>query len=162
VNARFALAFFVACAARRPQAVTIEALPSPAPTSPSLVEMIPNTNVDDTPDNRAVLAVCERYRRAMESRDTDAVLAVTSRRYHDGTVTYENLPALLKRVTANVISVRYDLRYEKISRTVNEVFVDVQSVSSVEMANTQWTHKVDTSRLVLVREDGAYRIIRGM
>ncbi len=152
----------VACSSSEPPAhVTIEAIPPIAPNAaPSAT--ISNTNVDDTLDNRAVLAVCERYRVAMESRDVDAVLAVTSRRYHDGSVTYETLPTLLKRVMANVIAVRYELRYEKVSRTVNEVFVDVQSSSSVEMTSGGWTHRIDTSRLVLVREDGEYRIIRGM
>ena len=44
---------------------------------------IPNTDVPDTSENRDVVAFCERYRRAVESRDARALLAMASPRYFE-------------------------------------------------------------------------------
>ena len=44
---------------------------------------IPNTDVPDTSENRDVIAFCERYRRAVESRDARALLAMASPRYFE-------------------------------------------------------------------------------
>ena len=49
---------------------------------------IPNTEILDTPDNRSVIALVDAYRKAFDTRNTDAVMALVSPAYYDdsGTV----------------------------------------------------------------------------
>ncbi len=44
---------------------------------------IPNTEIRDTPDSRAILDVIEKYRTGLERRDAASVLALVSKSYFD-------------------------------------------------------------------------------
>src|SRR5574337_679603 len=44
---------------------------------------IPGTEIDDTRDNRAIVAVIDAYRRAFEARDAAAAMALVSADYFD-------------------------------------------------------------------------------
>src|SRR5690349_1710886 len=44
---------------------------------------IPNTEINDTPDTRAIYAVIDSYRLAAERREPDAILALVSKQYFD-------------------------------------------------------------------------------
>lgn len=84
---------------------------------------IPNTDVPDTGENRDVIAFCERYRHAVESRDARALLAMASPRYFedggtpDGTDDYglDGLQRLLTAWADEVNEVRYEIRYRRVS-----------------------------------------------
>lgn len=84
---------------------------------------IPNTDVPDTSENRDVIAFCERYRRAVESRDARALLAMASPRYFedggtpDGSDDYglDGLQRLLTAWADEVNEVRYEIRYRRVS-----------------------------------------------
>lgn len=84
---------------------------------------IPNTDVPDTSENREVIQFCERYRRAVESKDVRALLSMASPRYFEdaGTPTgdddygYEGLQRLLSVWDQTVRQVRYEIRYRRIS-----------------------------------------------
>src|SRR5205807_1256106 len=43
--------------------------------------LIPNTKVPDTPENREIIDVCERYRHALEARDAITLMALASPHY---------------------------------------------------------------------------------
>jgi hypothetical protein len=84
---------------------------------------IPNTDVPDTSENRDIIAFCERYRRAVESRDARALLAMASPRYFedggtpDGSDDYglDGLQRLLTAWADEVNEVRYEIRYRRVS-----------------------------------------------
>lgn len=84
---------------------------------------IPNTDVPDTSENRDVIAFCERYRRAVETRDARALLAMASPRYFedggtpDGSDDYglDGLQRLLTAWADEVNEVRYEIRYRRVS-----------------------------------------------
>ena len=86
-------------------------------------ETIPNTDVDDTPQNREVLELCERYRHALEERDIGALLALASERYLDdnGTpggaddVDYQRLAEKLAEWNDQLVDVRYEIRYQRVT-----------------------------------------------
>jgi len=44
---------------------------------------IGSTEIDDTPENREILDLIDAYHRAVEARDTDAVLAMVSPAYYE-------------------------------------------------------------------------------
>ncbi len=161
---RFAVVAVLACGcASEPAHVTLEttvqrAAPAPIAQAPK----IPNTDIDDTADNREVIAVCERYRAAMEARDANAIIALASRRYHEGDVTYDTLAAFVRKTFGSAIAIRYEIRYDMISRTIDEVIVDIHFSASFQLADGKWQHTTDTSRLVLTREEGRWRILSGM
>ena len=96
---------------------------------------IPNTEVPDTSENRDVIAFCERYRRAVETRDARALLAMASARYFEDGGTpagdddygYDGLRRLLEVWSEEVKEVRYEIRYRRVTidpRDPNRVHVD--------------------------------------
>lgn len=150
------------CASDPVHVVTL-APSAPLDAPPPIVEVakIPNTDIDDAPDNREIIAVCERYRAAMEARDADAILALASTRYRDNDIRYDSLAAFVRRMFG-AISIRYEIRYDKISRTIDQAIVDLHYSASFQLADGKWQHSTSTSRLVLEHEDGRFRIISGM
>jgi len=84
---------------------------------------IPNTDVPDTSENRDIIAFCERYRRAVETRDARALIAMASPRYFedggtpDGSDDYglDGLQRLLTAWADEVNEVRYEIRYRRIA-----------------------------------------------
>src|SRR5688572_30008639 len=44
---------------------------------------IPNTDVPDTPENRDIVAFCELYRKAVERKDINLILKMTSPEYYE-------------------------------------------------------------------------------
>jgi hypothetical protein len=96
---------------------------------------IPNTDVPDTSENQAIVAFCERYRHAVEAKDTRTLLSLASPRYFEdgGTPTgeddygFEGLQRLLAAWNDDVREVRYEMRYRRITpdpQRPNRVFVD--------------------------------------
>jgi hypothetical protein len=83
---------------------------------------IPNTDVPDTTFNRGVIGFCERYRRAVETRDARALLALASPRYFEDGGTprgdddygYDGLQRLLGAWSDEVRQVRYEIRYRRV------------------------------------------------
>src|SRR4051812_1683554 len=61
---------------------------------------IPGTEIADTDDSRAILAIMERYRSALEAKDAKAIQSLVSEDFHedagteaaDDDLTYANLP----------------------------------------------------------------------
>jgi hypothetical protein len=84
---------------------------------------IPNTDVPDTRENRDVIEIAEQYRRAVEQRDTRALLALTSPNYFEDGGTpagdddygIEGLRRLLSIWSEEVRAVRYEVRYRRVS-----------------------------------------------
>ncbi len=84
---------------------------------------IPNTDVPDTSENRAVVSFCERYRHAVEARDARTLLSMASARYYEdggtpaGDDDYgrEGLDRLLTAWADEVHEVRYEIRYRRIT-----------------------------------------------
>lgn len=84
---------------------------------------IPNTDLPDSSENRALVAFCERYRLAVEARDARGLLAMASPRYFEDGGTpagdddygYDGLQRLLNTWSDEVRQVRYEIRYRRIS-----------------------------------------------
>lgn len=101
-------------------------------------QRIPNTTVPDTRENREVLEIAERYRRAVEARDVRTLLALASPNYYEDAGTpqgdddygYEGLRRLLSVWSEEVLSVRYEIRYR------NVVFEDNGHRAAIEYTYT--------------------------
>lgn len=137
-------------------------------------QLIPNTDVPDTTDNREIVEFCEVYRHAVEERDTGALLGIVSDLYYDdnGTPTSDDdmdLDALreaLSRWTGEVLDVRYEIRYRRVTFRDDRVLVDYTYTGSFKVRavgdEERWERRLRDNRLEIVREDGELHILSGL
>ena len=131
--------------------------------------------IPDEPESKAVLDVLERYRRAMEAKDAEAILALASAEYLDDMGTaeseddldYEALGTKLHQDFEKVTILRLDLQIlrltfddEKRHATVDYRY-DVRF--QLDMPSGQkWHNALDVNRMELRREEGGWRIVSGL
>ena len=124
-------------------------------------QLIPNTDVPDTAENREAIEFVEEYRHAVESHNPATILRLVSREYFDdnGTpqseddVDYEGLQGRLGRWTDDVIDVRYEMRYRRVAVYPERVFVDVTYTGSFKVRTAEgerWERRLADNRVELV------------
>lgn len=135
--------------------------------------MIPNTDVEDTSQNREVVEFVERYRLAVEARDVGLLMRLASPAYFDdnGTpggdddVDFDGLRTKLATFTDNLLAVRYEIRYRRVTFRRDEVAVDYTYTGSFRVTTAtgdRWARRLADNRLVLRRENDEFRIVSGM
>jgi len=137
-------------------------------------DVIPNTDVPDSAENREVVQFVERYRHAMEERDVAALLGLVSDGYYDDNGTpigtddmdVDGLRAKLAIFRARVLAVRYEIRYRHVTFTTNErILVDYTYTGSFRVNTSEgerWSRRLADNRIVLGREHGELRILSGL
>jgi hypothetical protein len=137
---------------------------------------IPNTDVEDTPENVDVVKFCEQYRRALERKDTPALLALASPRYYEdgGNVDptddldYEGLREWLEGRFQDTKAIRYEIRYRRIDRggeggsRVHVVYTYSASYKIPGIKTDEWRHTVAENRLELEPDGKSFKILAGM
>jgi hypothetical protein len=135
---------------------------------------IPNTDVEDSSENRKVIAFCEKYRRAVEDRDVDALIGMVSPRYFEtggnakssDDIDYNGLRQYLTSKFKQTKAIRYEIRYRRISETENKVInVDFTYTASFQIPTEKgdmWNRSVRDNRLTLLRDKDDFKIIGGM
>jgi hypothetical protein len=138
-------------------------------------DMIPNTDVEDTPETRDVVAFVEKYRSAVMARDTGKLLALASKDYYDDMGTPQgdddvDLEGLRERLTATfgpeLLSVHYDIRYRDVVFLHTKVLVDYTYIGRFRISaadGARWERRLSDNRLVLAKTNkGGYAILSGM
>lgn len=121
---------------------------------------IPNTDLADTSDNRAVVNFCERYRRAVEAKDARTLLSLASPNYYEDAGTprgeddygFDGLQRLLTAWVDDVREVRYEMRYRRIQADPehpNRLLVDYTYSSSYTLRRPESMITDDTHRSTL-------------
>lgn len=135
---------------------------------------IPNTDVEDTSENRKVVEFCEKYRRAVEERDVDALVNMASPRYFEtggnaktsDDIDYGGLRTYLSTKFKMTKAIRYEIRYRRISETETKIIqVDYTYTASFQIPTTKgdvWNRAVRENRLQLVRDGDSFKILGGM
>jgi len=135
---------------------------------------IPNTDVEDSSQNRKVVTFCEEYRHGVEEKNIGLLLKLASQRYfEDGgnanaedDIDFAGLKDYLTSTFMKTQAIRYEVRYRKIAFTENEhVLVDYTYAASFRIPGVkqeEWRHTVAENRLELVKEGETYRILSGM
>jgi hypothetical protein len=135
---------------------------------------IPNTDVEDTSDNKKVVAFCEDYRHALEDKNIGKLLKMASPRYHeDGgntndedDIDYDGLKDFLTATFVGTQAIRYEIKYRRVTFTeTNKVFVDYTFAASYRIPGIkgqEWKHTVADNRLELVPDGESYKILAGM
>lgn len=138
-------------------------------------DMIPNTDVEDTPETRDVVAFIEKYRSAVMARDTGRLLALASKDYYDDMGTPQgdddvDLDGLRERLAATfgaeLLSVHYDIRYRDVVFLPTKVLVDYTYIGRFRITGAdgaRWERRLSDNRIVLAKTDkGGFEILSGM
>jgi hypothetical protein len=135
---------------------------------------IPNTDVEDTSENRQVILFCEQYRHALEDKNVGQLLKMMSPAYfEDGGNTkneddadYDRTREFLTGDFLKAAGIRYEIRYRRVTFTpTNHIYVDYTYAAAWKLPgvkNDEWHHKVADNRLDLVRDGESYKILAGM
>lgn len=135
---------------------------------------IPNTDVEDTEEHRKLIEFCERYRHAVEQKDIATLLKLAAPNYYeDGgntdpadDIDYAGLKDYLTHKFLDTTSIRYEMRYRRISKEHDSVYVDYTYSASYKIPNgkggEEWRRKVEDNRLELVPYQDDFRIVAGM
>jgi hypothetical protein len=135
---------------------------------------IPNTDVEDTTQNRDIVLFCERYRHAVEDKNIAQLLKLMSPSYfEDGGNTKNEDDADFDKVreflTGDFLrtgGLRYEMRYRRITTTeTNHIYVDYTYAAAWKVPGVkqeEWRHKVADNRLDLVRDGDTFKIVAGM
>jgi hypothetical protein len=138
-------------------------------------DLIPNTEVEDTPENNAVIDFCEEYRIALEARDFARIVAMTADDYYEdgasppGGDDYDRdgLQQRLSSRFARLEEVRYDIRYRRVVYFVDRVEVYYSFYGRFQVAGSaadesSWFSEVGDNRLVLRRTPDGFKILSGL
>jgi hypothetical protein len=135
---------------------------------------LPNTDVEDTSQNRQVILFCEQYRHAMEDKNVAQLLKAMSPGYfedggngkNDNNADYDEIRGFLTGNFLKTSGVRYEIRYRRVTFTeTNHVFVDYTYAAAWKLPGfkaDEWHHKVADNRLDLVRDGDSFKIVAGM
>ena len=135
---------------------------------------IPNTDVEDTDENRDVIRFCEQYRKALERKDVGALLSMASPRYYEdgGNVDpsddldYEGLRDWLEGRFQDTNAIRYEIRYRRVQKGDNGriyvIFTYSASYKIPGLKQEEWRHTVADNRLELEPDGKTFKILAGM
>jgi hypothetical protein len=144
------------------------------PVAGCATHYIPNTDVEDNDENRKLISFCERYRHAVENKDIGQLLKMAAPNYYeDGgnidptdDLDYAGLKAYLQGKFQEANAIRYEIRYRRIAKEHDLIFVEYTYSASYRIPGTvkgdEWRHRVEDNRLELVPYQDEYRIVAGM
>jgi hypothetical protein len=134
---------------------------------------IPNTDVDDTPENRKIVEFCETYRRAVERKDIAQLLGLAAAEYYDdggdidasNDIDFPGLRQYLVTKFGQANGIRYEIRYRRVEVDDDRVLVDFTWSGSYRVRTAEgeaWRSSVEENRLELVPHGEGFKIIAGM
>ncbi|MBI4702360.1 MAG: hypothetical protein HY744_14655 [Deltaproteobacteria bacterium] len=143
------------------------------------VQYIPNTDVEDTSQNRAIVAFCEKYRKAVERQDIATLLEMAAPEYYeDGgnvdasdDIDYAGLKEYLLGKFGDASAIRYEVRYRRVLDHGDRVYVDYTYSGSFQLlaadagagdGEQKWRHTVEENRLELASVGESFKILAGM
>jgi len=135
---------------------------------------IPGTDIEDTDDTRAILAVMERFRSAVEARDVDGVVQLVSESFKDdgGTATpeddldYAGLKKHLPERFAKFDDIHLDMSVRKITvypdtGTASVIYYYSMSFKIPHLSNKP-RNESDIKEMWFKRDHGQWKITSGV
>jgi hypothetical protein len=134
---------------------------------------LPGTNIEDNAENRAVLDVFGRYKKALEARDPTAILSLASPDYSDpgdpargiGPTTRLSLQEKLKGDLAKVSGLRLEATIRDLQVKNGEAHLDYFQVLRYAVATDageRWKSESDDARMRFVQVNGEWKIASGL
>jgi hypothetical protein len=134
---------------------------------------IPMTQIDDTEDNRQILAIVEEYKRAMESLDAPAVLSLVSPHYYEdnGNIAtaddydFAGLKTSLEADFARTKTMHLDLRVDAIAvdegSAYAELYYQVRAHNGYP-SGEKWETGNDRTRIEFEKVGDKWLIVSGL
>lgn len=135
---------------------------------------IPNTDVEDTDQNRRVIEFCEQYRHAVEMKNVPLLLKLADPKYYeDGGNTdatddldIAGLQDYLKERFKETRGIRYEIRYRRVTEgKAKNLLIDYTYSASYKIPTPDgelWRRRVADNRLEIIPEGESFRILSGM
>ena len=136
-------------------------------------KLIPGTKLADTLENRSLVSIVEKYRRAMEARDVDGLLALASKDYKEdggtpGTTDdygYEGLKRVLGERFAKVRALRLQVVVSRVDLAGNRARIEYRWEMQCQYTHKEkvgWHVKTDDNRFELERVNGQWLFTSGL
>ncbi|MBI3073430.1 MAG: nuclear transport factor 2 family protein [Deltaproteobacteria bacterium] len=136
-------------------------------------KLIPGTKLADTPDNRSIVSVVEKYRRAMEARDVDGLLALASKDYKEDGGTpgaaddygHEGLKRVLRDRFAKVRALRLQVVVGRVEFSGSRARIEYRWEMQCQYTHKDkvgWHVKTDDNRFELERVGGQWLFTSGL
>jgi len=136
-------------------------------------KVIPNTEIPDNDENRAIIAFCERYRHAVEDRNVGLLLSLASQRYFDNSgtpsadddVDRSGLEKVLTEKFKEIKTMRYEIKYRDVFETLGVIYVEYTYNMAFQYQigeKTKWSNRTADNRLELERVSDGFLILTGM
>lgn len=133
---------------------------------------IPETDIDDTSENREILSILDKYRLAFENRDAEGVLALVSTDFYETNGTsdpaddydYRELREKLQSEFTRSEKVQVLMRVDAIEVDDDKAIADVYYTVRAQNAypsGTKWETGSDRSRLKLKRTGKQWLLTSG-
>ncbi len=144
-------------------------------TSACAHSKIPRTSIDDTPENRAIIELVDRYKTAMESLDASAVLSLVSPRFYENNANsddtddydFSGLEANLRQEFQKTRALKLDLRVDVVEvdqeagTAFAELYYQVRAHHEYP-AGMQWETSADRTRLRFTKSGDQWMIVGGL
>lgn len=136
--------------------------------------LIPNTDVADTSQNRALVEFCEVYRHAVEEQNIDALMAMVHPDYYedggniDATddLDFAGLRTYLKSEFKDAKAIRYEMHYRRVARDEDDrwniAYTYTASYKLPDGEGELWHREVSENQLTVVPTDESFLILAGM
>ena len=136
---------------------------------------IQGTEIPDTDENREVYERVMEYRKAVESRDSDSLLGMTSRTYFENAATTDDSrddygftelrDTVIPKFRDHVAEVQFRVLMRRSEVNGDRAHADYEyyyNVRYIEGGVSAWKPRNDFNRLEFVREDGVWRVSGGL
>ena len=138
-------------------------------------QVIPNTDVVDSEENRKIIQFCEEYRHAVENRKVGKLLQLAHPKYYENggnidaadDIDRAGLKEFLEDRFRSTTAIRYEIRYRRVQVSKeHKVSVDYTFSASYKIPGPSgeevWHRQVADNRLELVPEEDSFLILSGM
>jgi hypothetical protein len=134
---------------------------------------IRGTHVDDTKENRTIIGVIEKYRLAVEAKNTPELMKMAAKSYWEdgGTPSgaddygYDGLREVLTGRFQRADDIRYSMKYVKVRRQEKRAYVEVIIDASYTISTSDGEQRMDQrdqNELVLEWDGEHWMFVAGM
>lgn len=134
---------------------------------------IPGTTIIDNDENRAIVVLIEKYRRAYDEKDVDTIMSLVSKDFYENggnsdpsdDYNYEGLKKNLIDKFSKTRAQGLEIRIKSIESDRDRVSVRYNYFVKFQMAlasGDRWETASDTAEIIFVKENGEWKIIKGL
>ncbi len=136
---------------------------------------IPGTRIPETRQNREIIEVVERYRRAMTNKEIGTLISMAHPDYfeHSGShkaehhYGYDGLKKVLATRLKQLRTLRYNIKYRRVNwlsdkKVEVQIYIDASFQLAVADDTDTWDRFTQHNKIVLVKDNDRWLFLSGM